>query len=560
DLLRRRLGLLSAGARHLLEHASILGLEVDEAVLRRLGEPPSEEFDRVLAEAEAARLLVRSPEGSVRFNHALLRAAVLADLEPGRRTRLHLRAAEVLEEVLEAGTQPGERIGTAEIAYHLAEALPLGDPAKAASYALQAGEEAAAHFAWEEAMRQCERGMHICEVYDACPLDLAPALAADLGDALVALSRRTEGVAAYERAAAAVDGTASSGGDQRDRLDRLMVAGIHHRIALAQLADRRFEEASSAFDRALSQLPDEPRDRDREDWELWMAVQLSRAEAFYHAGLLEELRLLLETLDPLAEAHATPRQQADLLATRTMFVLRRDRYRPGPEGVTTASAELASRVAGDPGGSGLAGAYFRLGFVRLLRDEFVDARTGLDAAARTAREIGDRVREAQAHVYLSRLDRRLGLVQATRLSARRAYESATKAGLPGYAAAAQSDLAWVLLREGHTFEAREQAAQALKAWGPDSTWPFEWLARFPLTAVAYSKGSFDEVGDHLRAMLRPTQEILPDPLTAAMERALVALGAGDDAVAGTIDAVAGDVAAPGAIDAVLAEAQAGNYA
>lgn len=577
DLLRRRLSLLSAEARHLLEHASVLGLEVDEAVLRLLGADPPAELEGALAEAESARLLVRSPGGSVRFSHALLRATVLADLDPARRARLHLRAAEVLED----GVQPGRPGHAADIAYHLAEALPEGDPGKAASYALRAGGEATARFAWEEAVRQFERGLHICAGGDpgvdgaegddsgadtgvergaepggdprGCAADLVPSLAVGLGDALVALSRREEGVAAYESAVATLAASERTGGQEAVPGERLSVASIQHKIAVAHLADRRFAEATQAFDRALKRLPENALDRDPEQWEFWMAVQLSRAEAFYHAGALEDLSRLLETLAPLAEAHGTLRQRADLLAARTMLVLRRDRYRPGPEGVATATAELVARLGGDGSDAGLAAAYFRLGFVHLLRDEFDEARADLDAGARTAREIGDRVREAQAGVYLSRLDRRLGLVQATRLSGRRAFESATRAGLPGYAAAAQSDLAWVLLREGHVLEAREQATQALTAWGSGSAWPFEWQARLPLVAVAVGRGSLEEAGDHLAALLVPTQQVLPYPLTAAMERALEALsdgGAAPDGAAG-VDEV---------LTSVVAEARAGNYA
>lgn len=536
-LLRRRVGLLTPAAQELLELAAILGAETAEAVLRRLASRPIGEFERALAEVEAARLLVRSTEdrlrGSLRFSHALLRATVLADLAPERRADLHLRAAEVLETGGE--TQGGDGgPSTAEIASHLAEALPLGDPAKAASYSLLAGGEAIARFAWEEAVRLFERGLDTCRATAGCAPHLEPSLAEGLGDASVALALRGEGIAAYERALAS------------PATDRHSAPRLNLKIARAHVADRHFAEAGRAFDRALAELP-AALARDTEDWQLWTALQLSRAEAFYHAGLLQELGPLLETLGPLVERHGTPRQRADLLAATTMFILRGDRYRPGPTGVTAASAELEARRAFDPDGSGLAGAHFRLGFVHLLRDEFEPARAHLDAAERTARDIGDRVRETQALVYLSQLERGLGRVQAASAVAKRAWEAAVRAGLPGYAAAAQSDLAWVLLREGHRLEAREQAGQALKTWGSGSTWPFEWLARFPLAAVAAGRGSLGEVGGHLEALLHPAQQLLPGPLTRAMERALEVLrGEGEGAAE--------------AVEVVLGLAREGNYA
>jgi hypothetical protein len=228
-------------------------------------------------------------------------------------------------------------------------------------------------------------------------------------------------------------------------------------------------------------------------------------------------------------------------------VLRASRYRPGPEAVRTAAALLAVRQASDPGGPKLASAHFWLGFAHLLRDDFKEARINLEAARCTARQIGDRVLETQASLYLSQLERRLGLVQATRARAGQTLQTATKAGLPSYAAAAQGELAWVLLREGHALEARAQALEALKAWETEAPWPFEWLARFPLAAAAFSKGALDEVGDQFRAMLRPNQQVLPPALSATIERALQAMQL---ECADAAEAVA----------AALIEARTGNYA
>ena len=383
----------------------------------------------------------------------------------------------------------------------------------------------------------------MCDESRTCFPDLLPQLAVGLGDALVALTRRAEGVASYEHAVRAA-GSPTNSLDRRKA--RVLRAQIHHRVAMAHLAERQLPEALRALDLALTQLPKDARDRDRAEWELWLDVQLSRAEAQYYAGLLDEMSLLLGTMGPLTEAYGTSEQQADLLAARTALLLRASRYRPGPEAVTTARTLLAVRQESDPGGPKLAGAHFWLGLAHLLRDDFQEARIDLEAAVRTARHIGDRVLETQASVYLSQLERRVGLVQATRARARQALETATKAGLPSYAAAAQGDLAWVLLREGHPLEARAQALEALNAWETEAPWPFEWLARFPLAVVAAGRGALDEVGEQFRAMLRPTQQVLPLALTAAIALVLESLETGD---ARTAEAVA----------AALTEARAGNF-
>ena len=79
-------------------------------------------LDTATAE-DAADLLVRArlfgPDDPLSFLHPLIGAAVLADLPPRGRARLHRRAAELLE---------AERADPGHIAAHLLRTLPAGDP------------------------------------------------------------------------------------------------------------------------------------------------------------------------------------------------------------------------------------------------------------------------------------------------------------------------------------------------------------------------------------------------------------------------------------------------
>jgi tetratricopeptide (TPR) repeat protein len=107
---------------------------------------------RAVDEAEAARL-VTVVAGRLHFVHDLVREALVADLDAAARRRLHLAAAQALRD---AG---GPEAALSEIAGHLIDALPAGDPVDAASAALSAGRDALRHHAPTDAVRHVERGL-----------------------------------------------------------------------------------------------------------------------------------------------------------------------------------------------------------------------------------------------------------------------------------------------------------------------------------------------------------------------------------------------------------------
>jgi eukaryotic-like serine/threonine-protein kinase len=519
DLLRRRLAGLTLPTQTILQAASVLGMECETSVLASVVDLSSELFPGGLEEAVAAGLLSRGPNGCLRLAHSLLRAAVLSDIDKATRAALHLAAAGALEAAAGRGDEGGR---SARIAYHLSEALHCGrgDPLRAAAYALAAGEEAALRFAWEEAANELRRGRDICALHGSVGGGLREDLTCRWGDALIALSLRKEGVAAYQEALEVAQAGLSAWPE--DREVRLKISILQGKIGSSWVSERRFDLAAATFRSALDWLPGDPLDRSSVEWRQWIAVQLARAEAYYHVPSLEELTALIEMLRPLVEKHGDPQQRADLLAVSTMAEVRRSHYRPGAHALSSAKAEVASRREHGAAGPGLGGAYLRLGFVQLLMGEMMAARSYLEAAREAAEDTGDRVEEARAASYLSQVCRALGLVEAVVRQANRAIESADRSGQSGYGAAAQADLAWALLREGHLLEAREQALQALKVWGPGSTWPFQWRARFPLAAVAVRRGAFDQAAEQFEAMLEPGQQALPAPLQRRMTQALLA--------------------------------------
>lgn len=236
DVLLRRVGQLSAAARSVLDASAVIGATAGldlAAVVTGLPRPAVAE---AAEEAEAARLV--SIEGDrLRFVHDLVRDALMAGLEPRERRRLHLAVAQ--------GLRAGPDAPVSEIAGHLLDALPAGDPAEAAAAALDAGREALANHAPGESTRFLERAL------DALGTDGATAdLLLSLGDARSASGDRPGARAAYRSAADAARAASSPDDLARGALGFAGLMGTPtadpDRVelleeALAALGDRRDE-------------------------------------------------------------------------------------------------------------------------------------------------------------------------------------------------------------------------------------------------------------------------------------------------------------------------------
>jgi predicted ATPase len=151
DAIGRRLRRLSDECIWILKLASVLGREFRLAALEWLGACPTEQLLGVVEEAQTARLVVDIPGIPVRmhFSLALIRDVLYEEIPTGQRLRLHRQAGEALEALCAGRPQPH----LAELAHHLFEAAPGGEPARAIEYARRAGDQAAAQLAYEEAVR-----------------------------------------------------------------------------------------------------------------------------------------------------------------------------------------------------------------------------------------------------------------------------------------------------------------------------------------------------------------------------------------------------------------------
>ena len=186
-----RLSRLSDAANELLAVAAILGLEQDASALQATAglEPDVEEA--ALDEILRARLL--QPAATPRrfeFAHALVREAVLHELNVLRRQRLHRRAADAL-------TALGENRHLEEIATHLFEAA---DARRAAEMLVRAGRRALDRLAYEDAAERFARALDALALADAED-EAGPVLLAR-GDALLRAGEPAAAREAFTEAAA----------------------------------------------------------------------------------------------------------------------------------------------------------------------------------------------------------------------------------------------------------------------------------------------------------------------------------------------------------------------
>ena len=118
DVLLTRVERLGPDAQQVLRVAAVAGRQVRHDLVAAVGSLAPADLERALAEAVHSHLLVVSADGRYRFRHALLREAVLADLLPGERVRLHAAVAAHLAATPGAGS-------SAELAHHARESNDL---------------------------------------------------------------------------------------------------------------------------------------------------------------------------------------------------------------------------------------------------------------------------------------------------------------------------------------------------------------------------------------------------------------------------------------------------
>jgi DNA-binding SARP family transcriptional activator len=158
EAVSRRLSRLPAETNKALAAAAVVGsrfaLDLVEQVV-------DQDLVDAFDEACKAGIIIEEPGGRYRFNHALVRQSLLAELASVRRMRLHQRIATTLE------NSPGaDDELLAELAHHYFECAWAGNAAKAVDYCRRAADQAMARLAYEGAADLYDRALHAMDELD----------------------------------------------------------------------------------------------------------------------------------------------------------------------------------------------------------------------------------------------------------------------------------------------------------------------------------------------------------------------------------------------------------
>ncbi|GAB3022459.1 hypothetical protein MBOU_36150 [Mycobacterium bourgelatii] len=158
EAVSRRLSRLPSQTNKALAAAAVVGSRFAiDLVEQVLDQDLVDAFD----EACQAGIVIEEPGGRFRFNHAIVRQSLLAELTSVRRMRLHQCIATTLE------IQPGaDDELLAELAYHYFECAWAGNAAKAVEYCRRAADQAMARLAYEGAADLYDHALHALDELD----------------------------------------------------------------------------------------------------------------------------------------------------------------------------------------------------------------------------------------------------------------------------------------------------------------------------------------------------------------------------------------------------------
>jgi class 3 adenylate cyclase len=159
DVVGRRLDRLSADANAALSAASVVGRDFELADVRAVTGLTEDAVLAGLEEAVEARLIDETRAAKYRFAHALVRSTLYEELSATRRSRMHRRVGEYLEDA-----RPGD---VSTLAFHFSQAV-AGDVTKALHYMTLAGDEAMEQVAHDRAVDHYRQAL---ELVDELPGD-----------------------------------------------------------------------------------------------------------------------------------------------------------------------------------------------------------------------------------------------------------------------------------------------------------------------------------------------------------------------------------------------------
>jgi class 3 adenylate cyclase len=510
QVLAARIDRLSADQKAALQVAAVLGREFSLDLAEEVwdgGDP----LQARLGELKGLEFLLErhgSAERTFVFRHALTREVAYDGMLQARRRELHGRAGAALEHSQTSRFEYCELV-----AYHYSHSA---DPARAIPHLAAAGDRARDRYANEEAVAFYRRAAELIEGLDRDRwADLYGAICESLGTVLHQLSQYDATVDAYRKAV-----NAASDPPHRARLRALWCdaeEGAHRYLeALAQcdLAEQELGPASDPPDLAWLSA--------------WLAVQQARMSVLYWLNNLEEYARLVEQVRPYVEEHGSAEQRASFLIRVLELAMSQDRFLLNDETLELARAANAAAQEAEP--SPFWWAVFDLGFALLWHGDLDEAAAVLRESLAEAERRGDVTVRSRALAYLMVAGRKRGDVEEVRHAVGPVIKGARGALLPEYEAMAIANRAWVAWRSGEEAQAATDAQAALQIWESlPARYMFDWMALWPLVAIALASQNVEQAAEYARRMLPPPQQPLQEPARTLVEDAVHAWDANQPA-------------------------------
>ena len=507
NLLSSRLDELSSNTRAIVDIATILGRSFNGSVLAIAANVDEGLLLQALDELWQRRIVRERGDDTYDFSHDLLRLSAFSALSPARRQLLHRRAAQAMQYVYQQ--KQDEMSSQIAIQYDagglLAEAIDWYQRASRHARKIYALQESVAHLqrAADLLPKVGVSGNQSLQVFE------------DLGDGLAFIGKHKQARQAYERALEEIISTE----------DQVRSANLWRKIGNVEKSALRYPDSTKAYKKALSIINPGNPPSDDQALSTYLDIELDHLDLLYLQHDLDSMSTSIDYLSPIISRSGSILQKSNFAASQVMLSSRQERFVLSEKtlGLTHKALEMAS-ITGDI--YQIAYKRFSLGFVMLWHGDLVGAETCLKQSLNEARRIGHIPLQDRCLAYLCILYRIQGLHEPLQDLIPEHLKVAHIEANSLYLGVANANLAWLAHSAGDQDRALQLARQALKYWR-SSEYPFHWLVLFLLLANALREDDLPQAVKLAADTLAPTQQVLPESLTGALQAVIDAWDRGE---------------------------------
>jgi DNA-binding SARP family transcriptional activator/DNA polymerase III delta prime subunit len=518
QVIQNRLAQLSPSTQELLSLAAAIGRSFKFNVLKQAIHLDEEILVQGLDELWRRRLIREQGIDIYDFAHDKIREVAYTAMSLARRRLSHHRIAQALESIY--GSELGQVSGQIATHYELAGKLEYAIP-----FYERAAVEALRIYANADAIRDYRRAIALLEG----PATFSPSTAArlyeQLADVMYWMGNYEEARIIFQQAIQAVSAT-----------EAVHLGRLHRKIGNSWREQRSYAEALQAYKEANQALDQSTIEPSAEWWQESIQISLETLLVYYWIGDLSASEELRSKLQSIIEQHGVPGQRTAYLQDIVGIEFRRNRAIMTPKMVSMAKEMLdTQRKIGNQ--AAIPSSQFYFGFALLWSGKPQEAIEPIQAALDLAETTGDLSLQARCLSYLTVAFRQCGHVEETQHYAAQSLDVTTRAQMPEYIAIAQANQAWLAWHADNLGLCQEFGRLAVEMWQQlppnHASAPFQWLARFPLIAVALYQENFSLAIDEAVVILDPNQQCLPEALETALIQAIAAWEAGKQHVAPT---------------------------